>query len=41
MSASPPRRTRRWTRLTLTAAAVRGAVAGATRAVVEKLLDML
>ena len=42
MSSTPvTQRRRRWTRLTLAAAAVRGACAGAFRAVVDKLLELL
>lgn len=43
MSTTPdprPRR-RRWTRLVLIGAAVRGAFAGAARAAVDRLLDLL
>lgn len=41
MSRTPNQRYRRWTRLTLATAALRGAIGGAARAIVEKLLDLI
>jgi hypothetical protein len=41
MSRTLNQRCRRWTRLTLAAAAFRGAIGGVTRAIVDKLLDLI